>query len=98
IHIKLVTIVYNKIKESKNWYNQKRQGLGEDFKSAVNHKIEDIAHYSYHFQIKFSSVRAAFLNRFPYGIFFIIEQEKKQIVILGVMHTKRDPKTIYKRR
>lgn len=40
-------------------------------------------------QIRYSNVRVAFLNKFPYGIHFIVED--KSIKIIGVFGTAENP-------
>ena len=35
-------------------------------------------------------VRRAFMRRFPYGVFYRVEED--QIIVVGVFHARRDPK------
>jgi plasmid stabilization system protein ParE len=40
-------------------------------------------------------VRRALVRRFPYGVFYIVEQER--IVVLAVFHGHRDPTELMRR-
>lgn len=37
-------------------------------------------------------IRRALIRRFPYGIFYLLEQDK--VIVLAFLHTSRDHKTI----
>jgi len=37
----------------------------------------------------YKTVRRKLTRRFPYGIFFVIENDK--IIVIAIMHTKRNP-------
>ena len=47
------------------------------------------------FPAVYGQIRRALLRRFPYGIFYTLEEDV--IVILACFHTKRDPKTMRNR-
>ena len=72
-----------------NWYNEKVPDLGPDFLAVVERALESIQENPARFPIIYREVRRALINRFPYGIFFLLEEER--VVVLGVMHTARDP-------
>jgi len=75
--------------ETYKWYNDKVTGLGSDFLAVVERALESIQENPARFSHIHREVRRALLHRFPYGIFFFLEDEK--VVVLGVMHTARDP-------
>ena len=71
------------------WYNDKNEGLGNEFLLALDAKINAIQRNPNHFQVVYKNIRRALTNRFPYGIFFIIESDT--IYILAILHTSRNP-------
>lgn len=77
------------------WYNQKRDGLGNEFLLALEAKINAIRRNPKQFIIAYKNIRRTFTERFPYGAFFIIEND--EIYVLAIIHTSRSPK-IWKRR
>ncbi len=96
--IKLLPVVHKDLRAAKKWNNDQKAELGEEFKSEVNKEIDYIGEFPEHYQRKYKELRQSLANRFPYAIFYLVEEEKKQVVIFGVLHTSRDPETIRKRR
>ncbi|TZF84869.1 type II toxin-antitoxin system RelE/ParE family toxin [Pedobacter sp. BS3] len=95
--VKLLPITRVDLQKAKKWYNEQRAELGEEFKQEVNKEIDRIGTYPLHYQTKYKEIRVSYVTRFPYGIFYFIEEDKKQIIIIGVLHTKRNPNIIQKR-
>lgn len=96
LKLKLKPLAEIDITEAAIWYNFQRDGLGEEFLLALEAKFNEIKRNPYQFKIIYKNVRRAFPNRFPYGIFFIMEENI--IYILAIVHTSRNPKTWKKRR
>ena len=48
-------------------------------------------------KLKYRNVRTAFTAIFPYAVHFYIDDEKRQIVILAIIHQSRDPALSYNR-
>lgn len=59
--------------------------------------MEYIGKNPYHFQTKYKEIRVSYTIRFPYGIYYLINESKKQIVIIGVFHNKQNPAIAQKR-
>ncbi len=89
--IKLLPIVRTDLRKAKKWYNKKKEGLGDEFKIEVDKEIEYIGTYPEHYQRKYKELRQSLVQRFPYAIFYQVEEEHKMIVIFGVLHTSRNP-------
>jgi toxin ParE1/3/4 len=89
--IKLLPIVHTDLRKAKKWYNEQREELGEEFKAEVNKEIDYIGEYPQHYQRKYKELRQSLVTRFPYAIFYLVEEEQKRIVIFGVLHTRRNP-------
>lgn len=96
--IRLLPVVRKDLREAKNWYNDQREDLGEEFKFEVSKEIKYISEFPDHYQQKYKELRQSLVKRFSYAIFYLVEKEKKQVVIFGVLHTSRTPETISKRR
>jgi len=78
------------------WYNIQRERLGEEFLLAFEAKLNEIQLNPNQFFTVYKNLKRAFLKRFPYGIFFIIDYDT--IYILAIVHTSRNPKTWKKRK
>ena len=61
--------------EAAKWYNDHREGLGDEFLLALEAKIHAIRRNPNQFSVKYKKVRRALTERFPYGIFFLIENK-----------------------
>ena len=81
--------------EAANWYNDKREGLGNEFLLVLDAKINAIRRNPSHFQVVYKNIQRALTERFPYGIFYVVEGET--IYVLAIQHTSRNPK-IWKKR
>ena len=81
--------VYTDIKTAYDWYESQRVGLGEDFLLTLEESYVKITRTPKLYQDIYKSVRRKLLRRFPYGIFFVIREDT--IIVLAVLHTKREP-------
>lgn len=43
------------------------------------------------FRVYYKNVRAIKIKRFPYSLYFIIDEEKNTVRVLSCFHNKRDP-------
>ncbi len=82
--------VYDNLKAAYDWYESQRAGLGEDFILTLEESYAKITRSPKQYQQVYKSVRRKLVRRFPYGIFFLIR--KDTIIVLAILHTKREPK------
>jgi len=83
--------VKSDLKEAAEWYNNARKGLGFIFLKDINLKVSYIAENPLIYNIRYSNIRVAFSNKFPYGIHYEYLPEYNQVNILAVYHTSRNP-------
>ena len=72
-----------------SWYQDRREGLGREFSVAIEQQLGRIALSPNQFACVRGDVRRAVLQRFPYSIYFIVEDDR--IVVLAIFHARRDP-------
>lgn len=72
-----------------NWYQKQRQGLGYEFLLSVEECINTILLNPFFSFNVTSLVRRAVIPRFPYNIYYTIEDDI--IFIHVIMHQFRDP-------
>lgn len=77
------------IRQAYLWYEEEKPGLGKILEDYLSKAIEDIKKNPLKIQKRYNSIRVYFLRKFPFGIHFSIEQ--KEILILAVFHTSKDP-------
>jgi plasmid stabilization system protein ParE len=76
------------------WYEEQRLGLGFEFNACVDAAMNAaLRHPEAHLCVE-DEVRRVLVRRFPYGVFYIIDDQA--ITVLAVMHSRRKP-TAWKR-
>lgn len=84
--------------ESISWYNQEKENLGFEFFGQVSEKLSLLVEAPFHYSVRLKNIRTTQIRKFPYLIYFKIDEKRACIIILGVLHTSRDPQTIKKRK
>lgn len=84
------------ILSSYKWYEERRQGLGDEFLAELEITQQSIIEHPKSFPVRYRDlVRACVTRRFPYLILYILETDS--INIIAVFHTKRKPESWTKR-
>lgn len=78
------------------WYEKEQPGLGLEFLGELRATYNRIEEGPLQYQHLRSGVRRALLRRFPYAVYFAVEQSR--IVVLAVLHASRDPAEWQRRR
>jgi len=76
--------------DARAWYDSIRLQLGERFALAVEGTVEAIAEHPLQFPAVHRGRRRAGVRRFPYGIFFEVQEHR--IVVIACFHGRRDPR------
>lgn len=76
------------VAEVYSWYEEQRTGLGADWLLCLEETLERISRNPELFVRVRKHIRCAMLHRFPYNVFFQIDE--KSVLIYGVFHTSRD--------
>jgi plasmid stabilization system protein ParE len=74
------------------WYEEECPGLGLEFAAEFRHAYRKIRQGSLLYAIRFSSIRRLNLNRFPYGIFYVVKRD--EVRVLAVLHGSRETESI----
>ena len=72
-------------------YETERPGLGFRFESELNKTITRLVESPLQFREIDPGVRRAFLNIFPYGVFFTADHDT--VLVIAVLHLHRHPDT-----
>ena len=71
------------------WYEKEQPGLGVEFLEELGTTYSRIREGPLKYQHLRAGIRRALLRRFPYAVYFAVEQGK--IIVLAVLHASRDP-------
>ena len=83
------------IKDAKEHYNLKQEGLGNELVNEIENTINKIIKNPMQYPKVKKDMRKASINRFPYGIFYVFRE--KVVNVLSVFHFSRNP-SIWKKR
>jgi plasmid stabilization system protein ParE len=78
------------LKQAVAHYDAIRPELGTRFIQAVEETVEAVASAPLRFAEVDKDRRRAGVRRFPYGIFFLVEESR--VVVIACFHGKRNPK------
>lgn len=74
-----------------DYYKNINPKLAKQFLFRIREAKTYIAKSPLGFQIKYKEVRTLLLKQFPYHIHYIIDETRKQIVILAIIHAYKNP-------
>ncbi len=75
---------------ARDWYERQREGLGAAFLLCVEEVLDRIDRTPEIYVMVYQDVRRAFTRRFPYAVYYRIANN--EVVVLGIFHTRRDPR------
>ena len=78
-----------------DWYEAQQPGLGADFADRVQETLDQIAINPHTHESVLEDVRRAVVRRFPYCVYYRVERAR--VLVLAIMHAKRNP-TRWKKR
>lgn len=90
--LRFVPEIEQDITSGYTWYEAKSQGLGEEFLRIFYAYAIEITRNPLLYPRVHSSFRRCLLRRFPYAVYFTIEDD--QIIMFGLFHCARDPRTM----
>lgn len=76
--------------EAALWYEANEPGLGGQFLDCVQAALAAIAEQPVAYTVVYNSVRRALVKRFPFGVFYTIEDDG--VVVIAVLHGSRHPR------
>src|SRR5580698_5349737 len=69
------------------WYEEKYEGLGNEFLLSLDACLNAIIRNPQIFRIRYKNIRMGLIERFPYGIYYVIDDN--QVSILAILHFSR---------
>lgn len=83
------------IQRSIKYYAKENQKLSKDFLAKLDDSLLAIQQNPQHYQKRYLEIRIVFTKKFPYGIYFTLEENK--IFVHAVLHNKQNPTSAKKR-
>ena len=82
-------IALEEISDAKEFYNLQQKNLGNTFYNDIKKLIENIKSFPNLYPNITNEIKRSLLHRFPYSVFYSIENDV--ILILSVAHQHRKP-------
>ena len=82
--------------EAYRWYEAEAPGLGDELLTAVGDVVASAAAAPELYPVVRGDVRRALVGRFPYGVFY--RAPRGRVVVIAVLHLRRDPARWHRRR
>jgi len=82
-------LALKELEESQAYYNLQKVELGDEFVQHIKNDIDTIFETPYLYPVVVSPVHRKVISRFPYNIFYRVDD--KAIVILSIAHQNRKP-------
>jgi toxin ParE1/3/4 len=76
--------------ESKRWYNEQRKGLGKLFIADIKNTLSNISDNPFSYAFRYAENRKANLKKFPFGIFFFIDNDTDVVYVIAIKHNARN--------
>ena len=91
--------VEDDVQTAKSWYYEQNPDieLEERFANAIKEVILKLQKNPFIYYPRFENVRVAHPKFFPFGVHFIIDEAKKQIIIVAILHNKQALNNVKKR-
>ena len=83
------------IEHALSWYNLQNKKLSTQFLDEVEKVLRTLAENPFLFVTIHKSIKRALLKRFPYGIYYIIEDSS--VIVFAILHGRSNPKRWIKR-
>lgn len=88
--LKLESEAVEDLAQSYEYYENQKEGLGEEFAKEVKNKITKIVRKPDSYSAFYKETRKAPIKKFPFNLLYIIGGTN--ISIIGIWHKSRDPK------
>ena len=90
--IRVLPEAFEDISEAVDWYNERRDGLGDEFEELFYSSVQSIQRNPLIHGTVYRIFRRRILKRFPYSVYYRIHNE--EIVVSLIYHLARNPKTL----
>ncbi len=88
---------YQDIDDAIAWYEKQAEGLGMDFIARFNDAKAFLQSSPLIYQKIESEFRTMRMNKFPYAVYFVVDESKKDVLIVAVWHERKDIRKLTRR-
>jgi plasmid stabilization system protein ParE len=85
------------ISDAYAYYERQRIGLGEDFLTRLDARIQTLRRSPKALAPYYQDYRRALLRKYPYAVYYLYDDADDRVTVYGIFHTSRDPQKIIDR-
>jgi len=89
VKVRFRTEAASDVASARDWYDEQRVGLGDDFLRSLEQVIELISELPEAFPEIAAGHRRALLGRFPYALYYRLDDQV--LYVIACLHTRRRP-------
>lgn len=78
------------IQEAIDYYESKQNGLGEYFYQVIDEHLDTLSNNPF-FEIRYKDYRGLPTKKFPFIIFYFIDEKVKTVYVMSVFNTSLNP-------
>jgi len=79
-------------KEAVSWYLKRSEKAAENFIKEIDEKTATICKYPFRYRNTYKEFREAALKKYPFSIVYLLDEQRKQVIIFSIFHQKRSPR------
>lgn len=87
--LRLTAAAEHDLREGRRWYEKEAPHVAQRFRVEIRAAVSRIAEHPLLYPIVHHNVRRSVLRRFPYSVFYRIEDEA--ILVIAIVHQARQP-------
>jgi plasmid stabilization system protein ParE len=92
--ISILSDAVSDIDEAYLWYELNQSGLGKIFIRNIEEAFDSISRDPSGYVKIYQETRRFLVHKFPYGIYYLTDNNKREIKVVGVIHFKRNPRIL----
>ncbi len=85
------------IDESYLWYELRKKGLGINFINAISNAFHAINNNPDSWPMSDYGLKKFVIRKFPFVIYYLYYKEAKEIKVIAILHSSRNPNSLIKR-
>ncbi len=89
MNVEILEVAQTELEDAILFYELEQPGLGRRFKTEARQAVKRIRRYPHAWPIERDDMRKCFVHKFPYTIFYSVQEHT--IVILAIAHQHRKP-------
>lgn len=87
----------SELDEVMDWYEKEKSGLGITFLYHFLNRIAYLRENPYLYQEVYKAYRRVLMKKYPYAIYYGIEEQNQEVIVLAIWHTSKDPERLKNR-